>query len=122
PTESALLGNALTFLIGAPFLIARAPAFDADWLGVVFLGVFQLGVSYVFFTKAIRHVSALDGILVPVIEPVLNPIWVYLVIGETMETTAIGGAALVIGMITWRSAADRGNESEKEKLTSSESG
>ena len=63
----------------------------------------QLGVSYHFYSRAIRHVTALQAVLIPVIEPLLNPIWVLLLMGERPTPLAIVGGAIVLGTITTRS-------------------
>jgi drug/metabolite transporter (DMT)-like permease len=67
---------------------------------LIFLGVVQLGVSYIIFSNAIRHVSALDAIIYPVIEPIFNPIFAFLFLGESMSTTArVGGALVILGVV-----------------------
>ena len=63
----------------------------------------QLGCSYWFYVRAIKHVTALEALLVPVIEPVLNPIWVLLVFGEKPTPLALAGGMIVITAITVRS-------------------
>ena len=53
-----------------------------DWSILVYLGVFQLGLAYIFFNRALRTISPLTGSFVSLIEPLLNPLWVWLLIGE----------------------------------------
>lgn len=80
PVESVFWGNLLTAVIGLPFML-RGPFPDVnDLAALLVLGVFQIGLSYLLFTAENRHVSALEGILIPTIEPVLNPVWVFLFI------------------------------------------
>jgi drug/metabolite transporter (DMT)-like permease len=66
------------------------------------LGIFQLGLSYYFYTKAIPHVTALEAVLIPVVEPILNPVWVFFVMGERPSPLALGGAGVIITAVTWR--------------------
>ena len=99
PLESVLLGNILTALIGLPFLFQGMPH-ATGWLSLVLLGVFQLGLPYIFYAKAVKHLSALEVILIPVLEPILNPIWVFLLIGEVPGTSAFAGGAVVLTVIT----------------------
>ena len=66
------------------------------------LGVFQLGLSYVLFTKGIRHVRAIEASLISTIEPVLNPVWVALLLGERPQFWAIVGGILVLGAAATR--------------------
>lgn len=63
---------------------------------MIFLGVFQLGLSYVLYSAAIKHITVLEAILVSVIEPILNPVWVYLVMGEAPGRWALAGGAVVL--------------------------
>jgi len=101
PLESVFLGNVLTCLIGLPFMVRSSP--DAtSWLGLVLLGVFQLGCSYILYAEAIKHVTALEGILIPVLEPVLNPVWVFLLVGEVPGKWAIVGGIIVLISVTLR--------------------
>ena len=69
---------------------------STDWLMIFALGVVQLGIPYILYTKALRHVQALDAILVSMIEPILNPLWVYIFIGEKMGEWALLGGVLVL--------------------------
>lgn len=105
PIESIILGNVLAFLIGLPWL-AKAPAMPVDsWVALGALGTVQLGISYLLYAKAVKHVTALEAVLIPVIEPVLNPIWVMLVLGERPTELALVGGVVVLGAVTWRAAS-----------------
>lgn len=101
PVESVLLGNWLIALFALPFMLQSSPA-TGDWKWLVLLGVVQLAVPYIFYTKAIRSVSALEAVLVPVIEPLLNPVWVLWLSGEKPGRWAAVGAALVLTGIIGR--------------------
>jgi len=103
--ESIILGNALAFLIGLPWIV-RAPALNAtSWAALATLGIVQLGVSYWLYARAIKHVTALEAVLIPVIEPILNPVWVLLLIGEKPTPLALVGGVIVLGAVTWRATA-----------------
>ena len=98
PIGSIVLGNGLTALLSIPWILH--PVLDTtSWISLILLGVFQIGLSYILFSHAIRHVSALEGILVPVIEPVLNPIWVLLFVGETPGKWSLLGGLIVISAV-----------------------
>jgi len=101
PILSILLGNALTALIGLPFLALGLPA-AVDWPPLLVLGVVQLGIPYILYTLAIKHVSALDAILIPVLEPLLNPIWAFLLLRETPGRWALLGGFIVLASVTLR--------------------
>jgi drug/metabolite transporter (DMT)-like permease len=101
PLESVFLGNLLTCLIGLPFIVRPWPD-TTGLLGLILLGVFQLGFSYILYAEAIKHVTALEGILIPILEPILNPVWVFLIIGETPGHWAIVGGIIVLTSVTLR--------------------
>lgn len=102
PLESVFLGNVLAALAGLPFLFGPAPG-APDWIALAALGVIQLGLPYILFTLAIRHVSAVEALLVPMIEPVLNPLWAFLFLREVP-----GRMALIGGLVILASVAARG--------------
>jgi drug/metabolite transporter (DMT)-like permease len=102
PINIVILGNIIVGIAGAPFLL-RAPLFQprALWL-VLVLGVVQLGLSYALYAEAIKHVTALEAMLIPLIEPILNPVWVMLALGERPGPWAIAGATLVLSAVLVR--------------------
>ena len=102
PSDSILLGNILTLLIGLP-VITTSITFEAKPIILILvLGIFQLGVPYIFYTTAIKHVTALDAIIFPIIEPILNPILVFFILGEALGPWALLGGALVLGGVIIR--------------------
>lgn len=104
-SESIILGNLLAFGVGLPWIIG-APALSFNgWFALIVLGVVQLGVSYWLYARAIKHVTALEAVLIPVIEPILNPVWVLLATGEKPSRLALVGGAIVLTAVTLRAAA-----------------
>lgn len=101
PLESTLLGNLLTAAIGLPFLSRSVPN-ASGWVCLVILGVVQLGIPYILYSKAIKHVTAMEAILIPIIEPLLNPVWVLLILGEAPGPLALIGGLIVLAAITVR--------------------
>ncbi|MEY4940621.1 MAG: hypothetical protein RIQ93_2356, partial [Verrucomicrobiota bacterium] len=102
PVESIILGNLLAFIVGLPWIL-QAPALPATgWIALLVLGVVQLGVSYAWYARAIKRVSALESVLIPVIEPILNPIWVLLALNERPSRLALAGGAVVLTAVTLR--------------------
>lgn len=103
-TESIILGNFLAFAVGA-WWIFRAPALtSAGWTSLLLLGVVQLGVSYWLYARAIKHVTALEAVIIPVIEPILNPVWVMLMLGEKPTFLSLVGGVIVLSAVTARAA------------------
>ena len=105
PAGSAILGNLLTVLICLPWMVQSPPG-GADWVGLVLLGVFQIGLSYACYVVAIKSVTAMEGILIPVFEPILNPLWTLLFMGERIGPWALLGGVVVILSIVFRGVMD----------------
>jgi drug/metabolite transporter (DMT)-like permease len=100
PIDSVLLGNLITFLLCSPFY-GQGITFELEpWAMIIFLGMIQLGLAYILYSKAIKYVSALDAVIYPVIEPIFNPMFAFLFLGEAMSSTAqIGGVLVLLGVI-----------------------
>ena len=115
PFESVLLGNILTGLIGLPFMLASSPG-EGSWWALAALGVVQLGIPYVLFARAIRHVRALEASLISALEPVLNPVWVLIFLHEQPGQWALLGGLVVVfsavtrGLLTTRRSAAGGRK------------
>jgi drug/metabolite transporter (DMT)-like permease len=95
PAESILAANLFTAIIGIP-LIINEPWTITNWLILAYLGTIQMGLSFLLFTNAIKHVPALEANLISMLEPVLNPIWVFLFIGEEPGRFALIGGIIVL--------------------------
>ena len=102
PSDSILLGNILTLIIGLPLIISETSFNLHSIILILILGTIQLGVPYILYTTAIKHVTALDAIIFPVVEPILNPILVFFILGETLGPWAFLGGALVLGSVVLR--------------------
>lgn len=102
--ETVLLGNLLAAGVGLPFLIT-AQVQPMDWAIIGFLGVFQLGLPFLLYAVAIRSLSAIETILISCLEPILNPILVFVVIGETPGQMAMVGGAIVLAAVLMRGLA-----------------
>ncbi len=107
PLLMTIIGNYMLFIINIPFYFLYPPAMIVTNIQFVFiLGVFQLACGYILFTKAVHYVSTLDAALLMVIEPLLNPIWVLLVLGEKPSIYALIGGVIVITTIVWSQISD----------------
>jgi drug/metabolite transporter (DMT)-like permease len=98
-------GNLLAAAVTLPFWPLGAKATAPDLAIVLFLGVFQLGLSYLCFSRGVIGTPAIEASLIVLVEPVLNPIWTFLVAGERMGPWAVAGAAVVLLATAWRTAA-----------------
>jgi len=106
PIESIILGNLIGFLVGLPAILSAPwPPDGRSTVALLLLGVVQLGVAYLLYARAIKHVTALEAVLLPVIEPILNPVWVMLALGEKPSPLSLLGGAIVVGAVTVRAVA-----------------
>lgn len=99
--SSVIYGNLLVVLIAAPAgLTALSHISVHDALSVAYLGVVQIGIAYTLFTLGMsREIRSLDAGIVGYIEPVLNPIWVFLLLGERPSRWALLGGAIIVGAV-----------------------
>lgn len=98
PAISVFYGNLLVVLFMLPFLAQNPPQpLAKDFFAIFFLGVFQIGVAYILFTNGIAGgVRSLDASIIGFIEPLLNPVWVFLILRETPNRWAIIGGVIII--------------------------
>jgi drug/metabolite transporter (DMT)-like permease len=66
-----------------------------DAAAVLWLGIFQIGLSYVCLTRGVRSVPALETTSILLLEPVLNPLWAWLLQDERPAKLAIAGGAVI---------------------------
>jgi drug/metabolite transporter (DMT)-like permease len=97
-TLTCINNFACCFLL-SPFVIGELSLNRAEWLIIAVMGIVQLGIPYWLFSRAVENVPVHEASLIVLIEPVLNPIWVALAVGEVpLSSTLIGGALIVLGL------------------------
>jgi drug/metabolite transporter (DMT)-like permease len=99
---SAIYGNLIVVVVCAPafFAAMQNGISAADFGRLTYLGVVQIGFAYLLFTLAMaRGVRSLDAGIIGYVEPVLNPIWVFLFLGERPAGWAIIGGAIIIASV-----------------------
>jgi drug/metabolite transporter (DMT)-like permease len=101
PAQIFLIGSCLGGLIGLPSVLQETWSLT-DVAIIAYLGIFQTGLAAALYSIAIRQVPALESNLILMLEPVLNPLWVFLVIGESPVPLALLGGAVVLGAIATR--------------------
>jgi drug/metabolite transporter (DMT)-like permease len=101
PVITVIYGNFLLALVTLPSGIAAFPTITATDLGAVaFLGIFQIGVAYILFIKGVTAgTRPLDASIIGFIEPLLNPVWVFLFVGEQPSNWAILGGAIIVATV-----------------------
>jgi drug/metabolite transporter, DME family len=95
-------GNILIFLICLPFILQIETVTISDVWMTSFLGIFQIGLAYAIFSFGLQRVYAIEASLISMIEPVLNPVWVFLGYGEVPSFFAVIGGLVIISAISVR--------------------
>ena len=101
PIQSVIYGNLITAVITLPFIL-HVQFSTSSLTGLILLGVFQLALPYIFYSVAIKRITAVESSLILVIEPLLNPVWVFFYSGETPGPNALVGGSLVIAALLLR--------------------
>lgn len=98
---TVIYGNFLLALLTLPSGIAAFPvATFRDYAAVAFLGIVQIGFSYILFIKGVTGgTRPLDASIIGYIEPLLNPVWVFLFIGERPSAWAVVGGIIIIATV-----------------------
>jgi DME family drug/metabolite transporter len=94
-------GNAALALALLPAVHGQLALTTKSFLVLLFLGLFQIALAYVLFVKGLRYITATQASLTGMLEPVMNPIWVLLLLGERPSVYAMCGAVVVLAAIGW---------------------
>ncbi len=100
--SSIFYGNVLISLICLPSLFSIEQFIFMDLGMIAFLGIFQIGIAYAFFSYGLKRVYAIEASLISMIEPVLNPVWVFIGYGEIPAYLAIVGGIIIVTAISIR--------------------
>ena len=103
----AVLGNALAFAVCAPFAFPVERISTGDLASILYLGVIQIGLAYWLFTRALSQLPALEVALLVLLEPVLNPLWTWLLVGERPTDLALLGGAVMVVALAGKALLDR---------------
>lgn len=105
PTVAVVSGNLLAFVVCLPWIVPLHLA-RIDVAVLLYLGIFQIGLPYLAVSRAIGRLSALDAALILLVEPVLSPIWAFVLHGETPGPLAVAGGAILLAATAAKSAFD----------------
>lgn len=94
-------GNVLTCLALLPFVAGDLALTPKSFAVLSFLGIFQIGVAYTLFVAGLKYVTATQASLTGMLEPIFNPVWVFLFLGEQPHGLAMAGAVIVLAAIAW---------------------
>jgi drug/metabolite transporter (DMT)-like permease len=100
-------GNLAAFLIALPMALPVTHAVATDALVILYLGAFQVGLAYWCLTHGLRQVPAFEATTMLQVEPAMNPVWTWLLHGETPNAWAVAGGVTIITatlLNTWKQA------------------
>ena len=101
PADAIMWGNILSAVIAIPFIFIYGLPAPVAWLWMGFLGLFQLGLSYCLYVRAVKHVTALELSLIPIVETFFNPLIVAVFAFQIPGVYAIIGGVAVVSAVTW---------------------
>jgi DME family drug/metabolite transporter len=91
-----ILGNFIAFAVCLPMAIPVEHAGPADIAVLLYLGLFQVSLAYVFLTRSLRQVPGLEAATLLLIEPVFNPVWTWIIHGERPGAAALAGGVSIV--------------------------
>ncbi len=103
---AVVVGNLIAFAASLPGALPLGDHRAGDWVVILYLGTFQIGVAYMLVTSALHWLPALEASIILLIEPALNPLWAWVVHGEVPGSFAIAGGAIILGATTLRTWMD----------------
>jgi drug/metabolite transporter (DMT)-like permease len=109
--DAFILSHLLTALFGVPFFFFHPPAVSLTAAGaILFLGVFQIGVASLLFSYGIARITAVRAMITAITEPVLNPLWVLLAMGEKPSPSALIGGGIIVAAVIASSLTSKKRE------------
>jgi drug/metabolite transporter, DME family len=93
---AVVAGNIVAFAATAPMAFPVGPNFAASLPVLLYLGVFQIGLAYFCLTRAMRHVTAFEATTILLLEPALNPVWVWLIHNERPGALPLAGGGVIL--------------------------
>jgi drug/metabolite transporter (DMT)-like permease len=99
PLTVVVLGNLLAASVAAAWAFPLPHGGLKDWLGILYLGTVQIALAYAFLTRGVRDVPALESSLLLLLEPVLNPVWAWLIHGEDPGRWSLAGGAVIVAAV-----------------------
>ena len=123
PAISVFYGNIIIVLVMLPFVIGSFAGGQtigtSDILAVAFLGIFQIGIAYVLFTNGIAGgIRSMDASVIGFFEPLLNPVWVFIMLGERPSRWALIGGIIIIATVAIHTFAQFNSRHRGREVTS----
>jgi drug/metabolite transporter (DMT)-like permease len=100
PRDAMLLAHTLGAALSIPFIILYPPTITVSTaLPLIYMGIVQMGLASLLFSYGIKRTTAIQAILTAVIDPILNPVWVLIVLGEKPSPWALLGGTIIVAAV-----------------------
>lgn len=97
--NNVIMGNILVAFFCFPFIYDRLAITPTETWILLYMGVIQIGISYIIFNEGIKYVSATESMIIAMLEAIFNPIWVFIGVGETPSVFAVSGGVIILAAI-----------------------
>jgi drug/metabolite transporter, DME family len=94
--NNIVIGNLIVAIFCIPFVYNKLSINFTEASILIYMGVIQIGISYIIFNEAIKYVSATESMIIATLEAIFNPIWVFIGIGEKPSVFAIAGGIIIL--------------------------
>ena len=105
PSKDAfMLAQLITAAFGLPFVFLMEGGMpdSRSLIFLLLLGFLQMGIPNIMYAIGIKKVTALSASLITMIEPLMNPVWVFLFVHEIPSVRCIAGGVIILGFILMR--------------------
>lgn len=97
--NNVIVGNVLVALFCIPFVYDKLALTSIEAIILIYMGVIQIGISYIIFNEGIKYVSATESMIIAMLEAIFNPIWVFIGVGEAPSVFAVTGGLIILSAI-----------------------
>lgn len=97
--NNVIMGNILVAFFCFPFIYDKLAITPTETWILLYMGVIQIGISYIIFNEGIKYVSATESMIIAMLEAIFNPIWVFIGVGETPSVYAVTGGVIILAAI-----------------------
>ena len=116
PRDSMLMAHVITAFVSIPFIILYPPSLSVSTvLSILYMGLLQIGLASLLFAYGLKRISAIQAMIIAILEPVLNPLWVLIITGEKPSAAALTGGIIILTAILASSIIKRRREDLERK-------
>ena len=113
--DAFMLAQLITTVFGLPFVFLSDGGMpdSRSLIFLLLLGLLQMGIPNIMYAIGIKKVTALSASLITMIEPLMNPVWVFLFVHEIPSARCIAGGIIILGFILLREFVSKSDSSSK---------